>query len=192
MICDKVRYKSTRTLLKRPPIANAPVLQANDFGVILTAMASLLDEFVDITTALNENGIDYAVCGGWAMAIHGFLRATTDIDILILSQDLAAAKDLAIKQGFEIEGLPLNFDTGKTRIRRISKIDKATKTLITLDLILVTEIYNDVWVSRKVVKWNQGEYRVVGREGMMKMKEIAGRPKDLIDLNYLRGEEDVS
>jgi len=51
-------------------------------------MAGLLDEFVGITNGLNEHGIEYAVCGGWAMAVHGFLRATLDIDILILTEDL--------------------------------------------------------------------------------------------------------
>ncbi len=153
-------------------------------------MAGLLDEFSGITHELNQRGINYAVCGGWAVAIHGFLRATLDIDLLILTSDLDKAMDAAREKGFDIEGLPLNFDGGKTQIRRISKIDRRSKELITLDLILVTDIYKDVWEGRKTVKWNQGEYSVVSRRGLMKMKEISGRPKDLIDLDYLRGVDD--
>ncbi|HQZ97441.1 MAG TPA: hypothetical protein PLP21_14060 [Pyrinomonadaceae bacterium] len=150
-------------------------------------MASLLEEFIGIVNALNEQKIDYAVCGGWAMAIHGFLRATTDIDILILAEDLERVKTTAIELGFDIEGLPLNFDGGKTLIRRISKIDAETKTLITLDMILATEVYEKAWTGRRLVKWNNGEYRVVDTEGMIEMKERARRPKDLIDLEFLRG-----
>lgn len=153
-------------------------------------MATLLGEFIRITTALNEREIDYAVCGGWAMAIHGFLRATTDIDLIILSEDVDRVIETARTCEFDIEGLPLNFDEGKTLIRRISKVDKETNELITLDLILATEKYSEVWNDRRLVKWNAGEYKVVSSAGMMVMKEAAGRPKDLIDLDFLRGLED--
>lgn len=46
-------------------------------------MATLLDELSQLISALGENEIEYAVCGGLSMAIHGFARATLDIDILI-------------------------------------------------------------------------------------------------------------
>lgn len=152
-------------------------------------MAQILEDFIAITQALNQRDIDYAVCGGWAMAIHGFVRATMDIDLLILTKDLDRTMTVAREKGFDIEGLPLNFDEGKTQIRRISKIDTRSKELITLDLILVTEFLQDVWDERKKVKWNEGEYRVVSVHGMSKMKTSAGRPKDLIDLEYLKNLE---
>lgn len=155
-------------------------------------MAALIDEFVGIVESLNREGIDYAVCGGWAMAIHGRLRTTIDIDILILADDLDAAMKVARERGFDIEGLPLNFDGGKTQIRRISKIDKELKELITLDLLLVTPVYEAAWKTRRRTTWNQGEYRVVDVEGMIIMKELADRPKDREDLKFLRGEDEES
>jgi hypothetical protein len=39
-------------------------------------MATLLDELSQLISALDENEIEYAVCGGLSMAIHGFVRAT--------------------------------------------------------------------------------------------------------------------
>lgn len=155
-------------------------------------MAALIEEFVGIVEAFNKAGVDYAVCGGWAIAIHGKLRTTVDIDLLILPEDLEPAMKLARERGFDIEGLPLNFDGGKTKIRRISKIDKESKELITLDLILVTPVYEDAWKTRRYATWNRGEYKLVDVEGMIIMKERAGRPKDLEDLRFLRGEDDES
>lgn len=155
-------------------------------------MAGLLDEFIGITHRLNDRGIEYAVCGGWAMAIHGFLRATVDIDLLILTDDLERVREAAIEQGFDVDGLPLNFDNGRTKIRRISKIDRESKELITLDMILVTEVLAATWENKLRVRWNDGEYWVVSKEGLVGMKERAGRPKDLIDLDYLRGMDDES
>lgn len=155
-------------------------------------MSSLLQEFVSLTEMLNRKEIDYAVCGGWAMAIHGFTRATLDIDLLILSEDLDDVWEIAKSLEYDVEGLPLNFDDGNIKIRRISKIDKETKSLITLDLLLVTDALKDVWENRKKVKWNKGEYWIASREGMIILKEMSGRDKDLIDLKFLRGETDGS
>ena len=47
-------------------------------------MFDLYEEFKSIISALEQRGIDYAVCGGLAMAVHGLARATVDIDLLIL------------------------------------------------------------------------------------------------------------
>src|SRR5690606_3415455 len=44
----------------------------------------LVSEFERIIDALQASGVDYAVCGGVALAIHGQPRATRDIDLLLL------------------------------------------------------------------------------------------------------------
>ena len=42
-------------------------------------MATLLNEFSQLIAAVEEAELEYAVCGGLAMAVHGFARATLDI-----------------------------------------------------------------------------------------------------------------
>lgn len=155
-------------------------------------MSTLLQEFINLTETLNREKIDYAICGGWAMAIHGFNRATLDIDLLILSEDLEQVWQIAQSFGYDVEGLPLHFGDGIIEIRRISKIDKTSKALITLDFLLVTEALKDVWAGRKKAKWSKGEFWVVSREGMIFLKENSGRDKDLIDLKYLKEVSDGS
>lgn len=145
-------------------------------------MTTLLTEFKTITNALNQTGIEYAVCGGWAMAIHGLPRATMDIDLLILSKDLDRVLDVAKTNGFDIEGLPLHFDI---EIRRISKMDRETKQLITLDLLLASEEHQNLWASRQKIAWREGEAFVVSREGLIQMKRLAGRTQDLADIEKL-------
>ena len=148
-------------------------------------MASLIDEFKCFTETLNAKGIDYAVCGGWAMAIHGLPRATIDIDILILSDDLEKVWEAAKGQGYDVEGLPLHFADGAIEIRRISKIDPETKRLFTLDFLLVTQALNEVWHGR-------GKTWVVDRDGLIKLKMISGRDQDLLDIRNLREVSDES
>jgi hypothetical protein len=155
-------------------------------------MATLLDEFRSITGALGDAGIDYAVCGGWAMAIHGLPRATMDIDLLIRPDDLARARDLARSFGYDVEGLPLHFDDGAVEIRRISKVDQESKQLFTLDFLLVTEWLQDVWELRKKVSWVDGAAWVVSPDGLIKLKLLAGRKQDLADIEKLRESENES
>lgn len=152
-------------------------------------MATLLDEFRSITEALNEADIDYAVCGGWAMAIHGLPRATMDIDLLILANDLDRVLNIVKDLGYDVKGLPLHFDI---EIRRVSKISGEFKQLITLDLLLVTDAIKDVWDMRHRLPWEEGTASVVSRDGLIKMKLLAGRKQDLADIEKLREALDES
>lgn len=155
-------------------------------------MSSLLGEFVNFTERLNRENIDYAICGGWAMAIHGLPRATVDIDLLVLTEDLDKVWKTAQNFGYDVEGLPLHFHNGVIEIRRISKIDKESKRLFTLDFLLVTEALNDVWSNRELIEWEDGETWTVSREGLILMKTISGREQDLLDIKKLREVENES
>ena len=148
-------------------------------------MTTLLGEFRAITEALNADGIDYAVCGGWAMAIHGLPRATMDIDLLILGEDLDRVVRVVEDLGYDVSGLPLHFDM---EIRRVSKISRELKQLITLDLLLVNDSMSDVWATRLQQKWDHGVTSVVSRDGLIKLKMLAGRKQDLADIEKLRGD----
>ena len=102
-------------------------------------MFDLYDEFKSIISALSERGIDYTVCGGLAMAVHGLARATVDIDLLILADDLEAVRAAAKKLDYTIDAMPMTFAAGAVEIRRVSKIDAETGVVLSLDLLLVTQ-----------------------------------------------------
>lgn len=55
----------------------------------------LLEELKKLTTKFDQVGIDYALCGGLALAIYARPRATLDIDILIEPETLSQAEDAA-------------------------------------------------------------------------------------------------
>lgn len=152
-------------------------------------MSTLLDQFRSITAALNEAGIEYAVCGGWAMAIHGLLRATVDIDLLVLAEDVQRAFSVARSCGYDVEGLPLSFNDGTFELRRISKVDGDSRELITVDFLLVTDVYRDVWDTKEETVSEFGSMKVVSKAGLIKMKLLAGRDKDLLDIKELKAND---
>ena len=148
-------------------------------------MADIFDEFQNIIRKLNEKKIDYAVCDAWAMAIHGVPRATVDIDLLVLSENLEQVWKIAKEFGYDVEGLPLSFDNGFLEIRRISKIDKESKTLFTIDFLLVTEALKPVWETRENIDFEDDKVWTISREGLIFMKRSSGRHKDLGDVESL-------
>ena len=68
---------------------------------------------------LSEAGIDYAVLGGMALAEHGFMRVTEDVDILLTSQGLARFTGEALALGYmpAFEGARKSFLDVETRVR---------------------------------------------------------------------------
>ncbi len=151
-------------------------------------MATLLDELSNIISALEDGGIEYAVCGGLALTIHGFPRATFDIDVLIRPESLVKAYEIAAKHKYDIRGLDMSFKERAVEIRRVSKIVEDGEVL-PLDLLLVTPKVEDVWKTREKLIWQDKNLWIVSREGLIKMKKLAGRAKDLIDVDRIENEE---
>lgn len=155
-------------------------------------MFDLYQEFESIIAALEEHGIDYAVCGGLAMAVHGLPRATVDIDLLILGESLEEAKKLARTLGYTIEAFPMTFSHGAVEIRRVSKIDPETGIVLSLDMLLVTPEIIEVWQSRTEVAWESGSFWTVSRLGLMALKSFRSSAQDLADIERLKESENES
>ncbi len=49
---------------------------------------------------------------------------------------------------------------------------------------------NDVWKSREIADWGNGHTWVVSRGGLIKMKTLAGRPIDLVDIERLEADDE--
>ena len=45
--------------------------------------ADLVAELQSIARAFDRDGVEFALCGGLAVAVHGHVRATKDIDLLV-------------------------------------------------------------------------------------------------------------
>ena len=48
-----------------------------------TARPASVDDLRTLLTALNEDGVDYLLIGGYALYALGYQRGTTDIDLLL-------------------------------------------------------------------------------------------------------------
>ena len=155
-------------------------------GSELKEMQFLLGEFKKIVSAFEAEGLEYAVCGGIALTIHGFPRATMDIDLLTREQSLEKAFEIAGNNGFDIRGLDISFKDPALEIRRVSKIIE--DAILCLKLLVIDEI-EDVWETRETVSFDNSQVSVVSRDGLIKLKRRAARPQDLADIHRMENEE---
>jgi hypothetical protein len=143
----------------------------------------LFDSLLAVVAALEREGIEHALVGGLALAVHGAPRATTDVDLLIAPDDADRAVAAVKQAGFPFEALPLQFRDG-TRLRRVSRIHEGET--LTVDLILADANLEDVWRSRQRYASDTGRpLWVIGRDALIAMKLQAGRAQDLADVERL-------
>jgi hypothetical protein len=152
-------------------------------------MFDLYQEFRQLISALDNNRIDYALCGGLAMAVYDHARATVDIDILILSESLKSVTAIAKELGYTIRGMEMSFAKGAIEIRRVSKIHSTTGHVLSLDLLLVTPEIRSVWDTREETEWEGGHLSVVSRHGLIALKQFRGSGRDMDDIAALK--EDI-
>ncbi|HXH95315.1 MAG TPA: nucleotidyl transferase AbiEii/AbiGii toxin family protein [Thermoanaerobaculia bacterium] len=144
-------------------------------------MASIRDEFA-------ARGLEFAVCGGIAMAIHGFTRATEDLDLFVRPEEVEAIEAALEGLGYAIKSAPAT--VGAMNIRRVSKIDAAEDDNLAVDLLLVSPETSAVWNSREVVSWRDQPLPVVSREGLIALKRLRATSMDLVDIGRMETEGD--
>jgi len=150
----------------------------------------ILDELKAVTGTFDREGIEYALCGGLAMAVYGLPRATLDIDLLIRIDALRSAKRAVEPLGFTLSAAPMEFHEGRIRIYRLVKIDPKTGEELVLDFLLVTPDTTKAWETRREVEWEGGTLKVVSPEGLILLKSFRRSGKDQDDIEHLRSISD--
>ncbi len=146
----------------------------------------LFEDFCRIVDALEAEGLDYALCGGMAVALHGYPRFTKDIDLLLPEDALDRVKAAVAPLGYTEPAGPIPFDVGKPTEREIHRVSRIEPDgILTLDLLVVPPHLEEVWRSRRSFEWEGRTITAVSREGLLQMKQLAGRRQDLLDIDKL-------
>ena len=152
-----------------------------------------------VAQALSDSGVRFLVVGGLAVAAYGYLRYTADIDLVIqleadnVERAFAALAGVGYQPSVRVSGA----DFGNSITRESWIRDKGMMVLnFWSDRHRDTPI--DVFVSEPFdfdLEYSQGlaqelapgiTMRFPRLDTLIQMKVLAGRPKDLIDVEYLR------
>lgn len=122
----------------------------------------------EVKAAASEAQIPIALIGGLAMQLYGSDRLTTDVAFVAL-QDDDDISDFALR---------------KIRPLGIGGITGLASNGVRVDVINRTDAYKSLYDMACLNARGKGN-RVVTREYLGAMKFLSGRPKDLLDLEFL-------
>ncbi|MBN1853636.1 MAG: hypothetical protein JW829_12970 [Pirellulales bacterium] len=140
-------------------------------------------DFRDMLSALSAARADYLVVGAYALAAHGFPRATGDMDLWIRPTKENA---LRVWQALAAFGAP----TSKITVDDFSTPDIVYQIGIAPRRIdILTSIsgvdFHQAWKDRISVEIDGLTVPVIGREHLLANKRASGRPRDLTDAEML-------
>jgi len=146
---------------------------------------------LNLTKELNNHKIPYALVGGHAVAIHGAVRGTMDVD-LILKWSL----NILVKTEKVLEGMGL---VPRLPISAQDVFNFKDEYINNRNLI-AWNFYNPVHPSQQVdiiithdlshlkaikVKYQKTPISILSKKDLIQMKKDSGRPQDLFDVEAL-------
>ena len=138
----------------------------------------------NLTRRLDEERIPYALIGGLALAAHGFVRMTQDVDILMTREGLET-----FKQRFLGRGYVLAFSGAEKTFRD-------TETQVRIEILITGDYPGDgkpkpvAFPDPSTVFTERGGMRVIPMETLVELKLASGmsaphRLRDLADVQDL-------
>ncbi len=145
----------------------------------------LPDDFRDLLVCFADAGADFVIVGGFAVAHHGHVRATKDIDVLVRPIHENAIK---VMRGLVAFGAPIQaLHIGADDFARAGKVVQLGVPPLRVDLLTsVSGIdYEDAVVEASTIDVDGRVVRLIGLDALIKNKRAAGRPQDLADVAQL-------
>ena len=139
--------------------------------------------FVEILRAFRDEGVEHLVIGAHALAAHGHVRATVDIDLWVRPTELNAGRTWRALQRFRA---PLS----KMQLADFAEPEVLYQIGVPPSRIdIMTSVtgleFDTAWPNRITAKFGDVVAPVLGLDDMRTAKKAAGRLKDLADLEEL-------
>ena len=149
-------------------------------------MANIFHEdFRDFLNALNKADVRYILVGGYSVVLHGYSRTTGDMDIWM---ERTSENYKRIIKAFQIFGMPL-FDMTESNFLSHPIWDVFTfgTPPVAIDIMVKIEGLNFEDVFQKSVYFEDDDLKIrtINRNDLIAAKKIAGRAKDINDLENL-------
>lgn len=154
--------------------------------------------YESILAALQAAEVRYVIAGGFAVNLHGFLRFTKDMDLLIDLEPGNASRAMEVLETCGLKArvpVPLSDfadpekrrDWAENRNMMVFQVWHPTDPFCTVDVFIRNPIdFEDLWQRSISANLGRTDCRIAGIEDLIAMKTQAGRPQDLRDIEELR------
>jgi hypothetical protein len=144
--------------------------------------------FRELLLALNAHDVEYLVVGAHALAAHGYVRATKDLDVWVRPELENAGKVLQALSAF---GAPLG-DLTVDDLRNAGTIFQIGVPPLRIDLITAIDgvDFDEAWPDRLQTSFAGAPVFVISRHHLIVNKKSAARLQDLADVEHLEATEE--
>lgn len=143
----------------------------------------LTDDFREFSRLLNANRVEYLLVGGYAVGLHGYPRATVDLDVWVGATPGNAQRVLASLRefGFDLPALESRLFTDPRSIVRLGVAPFRIEVMTSIDGVEFEAC------RARAVEFEVDDVRVpvISLADLKVNKRAAGRHKDLADLENL-------
>ncbi len=144
----------------------------------------LEDDFVEFLKLCNKHQVQYLVIGGYAVSIHGYPRATKDLDVCIKISDHNAEKMVEVLNEFGFGSLKL----AKEDFLKNDFITQLGHEPVRIDILndLNGVTFDEAWEKRKEILYEDVLVNFIGYNDLLKVKAVSGRVQDIADIKKLK------
>lgn len=140
-----------------------------------------LEDLKALVSSLNRNGVDYLLIGGYALFVHGYHRATIDIDFLVPATAEAGQK---VKAALMVLPDQAAKDLDPAWFAEGENIRVADAFVVDVMLNACGETYDTLKQYAVTVDLDGIPIQTVNLEGLLKTKQTV-RDKDVADRHVL-------
>ncbi|MCI0429770.1 MAG: hypothetical protein L0210_04405 [Rhodospirillales bacterium] len=140
-------------------------------------------DFRDLLAEFNAHGVEYLVAGAHALAAHGHVRATTDLELWVRPADDNAERVLP---GLCAFGAPLH-DLTEADLGAPGLAFQIGVAPLRIDIMTSIDgvDFADAWPDRLLTSSADQPAAVLSREHLIKNKRATGRTQDAADVERL-------
>lgn len=140
-------------------------------------------DFRDLLSEFNAAGVEYLVVGAYALAAHGRVRATGDLDVWVKPVPENAKRVLAALRAF---GAPLQSLTEQD-LSRPDLVFQIGNEPMRIDILTSIDAvdFQAAWNNRFTTRLGDQPVGVLSAADLIKNKRAVARPQDLADVDWL-------
>lgn len=143
-------------------------------------------DFKDMLSCLESAGVEFIIVGAYALAAHGYPRATGDIDIWVRNSEANASRVVRALAEF---GAPAS-ELSDTDFLLEDMVFQIGVEPCRIDLLTSIDgvIFDEAWADKASINLDGLRVHVLSRADLLKNKLASGRAKDMADVAWLRSE----
>lgn len=140
-------------------------------------------DFRDLLAEFIAAGVEFLVVGAHALAAHGHVRATKDLDLWVRPSAENATRTMAALTRF---GTPLH-DLTEADLSRPGLIFQIGVPPVRIDVLTAIDgvSFEEAWPERIKATFGSQEVPVLSRRHLLANKKASGRLQDLADIERL-------